>query len=89
MSANVLRSVKNLNEDTNSITDSSESFNPKIVHLYNITEYKNNTYYQSDSEDVIREKLSNENIQNKIDELSQRIEKLAEEESELDNSLLI
>lgn len=88
-SANVLRSVKNLNEDTNSITDNSEDFNPKTVHLYNITEYKDNTYYQSDSEDVIREKLSNENIQNKIDELSQRIEKLAEEESELDNTPII
>ena len=83
------RSYKKHSENTNSITDNSESFNPKTVHLYNITEYKGNTYYQSDSEDVIREKLSNENIQNKIDELSQRIEKLAEEESELDNSLLI
>lgn len=82
------RSYKKHSENTNSITDNSESFNPKTVHLYNITEYKGNTYYQSDSEDAIREKLSNENIQNKIDELSQRIEKLAEEESELDNSLL-
>ncbi len=39
-SANVLRSVKNLNEDTSSINDNTENINPKTVHLYNITEYK-------------------------------------------------
>lgn len=39
-SANVLRSVKNLDEDNNSITDNAENINPQTVHLYNITEYK-------------------------------------------------
>jgi predicted nucleotidyltransferase len=39
-SANVLRSVKNLDEDNNSITDNTENINPQTVHLYNITEYK-------------------------------------------------
>ncbi len=48
-SANVLRSVKNLDEDTNSITNSNSNFNPKTVHLYNIKEVKGKplTYFQS------------------------------------------
>lgn len=48
LSANVLRSVKNLNEDTNSINDNPENINPKTVHLYNIKEIKTpKTYFQS------------------------------------------
>lgn len=48
LSANVLRSVKNLNEDTNSINDNAENINPKTVHLYNIKEIKNpKMYFQS------------------------------------------
>ena len=47
LSANVLRSVKNLNEDTNSINDNAENINPKTVHLYNIKEIKTpKTYFQ-------------------------------------------
>ena len=41
-SANVLRSVKNLEADTNSITDNKENVKqPQTVHLYDITELKN------------------------------------------------
>lgn len=56
-SANVLRSVKNLDEDTNSITDSSENFNPKTVYLYNITEYKRTSYFQNDKYSETKQKL--------------------------------
>lgn len=77
--SNIPQNNKNVTSDQITIEDM----------LKDVLDAEGNTYYQSDSEDVIREKLSNENIQNKIDELSQRIEKLAEEESELDNSLLI
>lgn len=77
--SNIPQNSKNVTSDQITIEDM----------LKDVLDAEGNTYYQSDSEDVIREKLSNENIQNKIDELSQRIEKLAEEESELDNSLLI
>lgn len=77
--SNIPQNSKNVTSDQITIEDM----------LKGVLDAEGNTYYQSDSEDVIREKLSNENIQNKIDELSQRIEKLAEEESELDNSLLI
>lgn len=35
------RSLKPPLEDTTSITDNAENINPKTVHLYNITEYKN------------------------------------------------
>lgn len=77
--SNIPQNNKNITSDQITIEDM----------LKDVLDAEGNTYYQSDSEDVIREKLSNENIQNKIDELSQRIEKLAEEESELDNSLLI
>ncbi len=54
LSANVLRPVKNLNEDTNSINDNSKNFNPKTVHLYNIKEIKNpKEYYQKTNESFI------------------------------------
>ena len=77
--SNIPQNSKNVTSDQITIEDM----------LKGVLDAEGNTYYQSDSEDVIREKLSNENIQNKIDELSQRIEKLAEEESELDNTPII
>lgn len=77
--SNIPQNNKNITSDQITIEDM----------LKDVLDAEGNTYYQSDSEDVIREKLSNENIQNKIDELSQRIEKLAEEESELDNTPII
>lgn len=77
--SNIPQNDKNVTSDQITIEDM----------LKDVLDAEGNTYYQSDSEDVIREKLSNENIQNKIDELSQRIEKLAEEESELDNTPII
>lgn len=51
LSANVLRSVKNLNEDTIIINDNSKNFNPKTVHLYNIKEIKNPKEYYQELED--------------------------------------
>lgn len=44
----VNRILKPLSEDTNSITNSDSNFNPKTVHLYNITELKpSKIHYQN------------------------------------------
>ena len=46
----VNRILKPLSEDTNSITNSDSNFNPKTVHLYNITELKpSKIHYQTDN----------------------------------------
>ena len=67
LSANVLRSVKNLNEDTNSINDNAENINPKTVHLYNIKEIKNPQLYQKQRKMFIdndrAEEISNRLVQ--------------------------
>lgn len=47
------RSFKETEADTNSITDNAAGFNPKTVHLYNITEIKKpETYYHSGDEAI-------------------------------------
>ncbi len=87
------RNLNGAKADTNIISDNTENFNPKIVHLYNIKEIKNpKTYYQEVNSSDIQENeqliagFSYSEVMDKLTSLYEDISKTNEGDKQ--NSLL-
>lgn len=86
-SANVLRSVKNLDEDTNSITDNKENLNPKTVHLYNISEKKKVLHQEANEDEKLIAGFTQQEVMDKLTKLYKEIADT--KDSELEKKLMV